>query len=208
MFFTGLTFTHAHWLFTNKDWKTLAAFVARPFIERFVELMLRKFCDLNDSNVMHCTACKPPSSQASSGPLDFMVCSQVITWGSICVEIEKEIEPSQLTTKWSIVRPRWVDHSIEISLLKVCHLMCGVFCSTTFSSVHDAKFLSIASAFHMQSIKTSPMTVACKTAKLFAFFHRSTQRERTIIFLLKSSCVLVFVGYMYCCQENICQWKL
>ena len=68
-FFAGLTFTHAHWLFTNKDSKTLAAFVARPFIERFVELMLTKFCDVNDSNVMHCTACKPPFSQASSGPL-------------------------------------------------------------------------------------------------------------------------------------------
>ena len=36
--------------------------------------------------------------------------------------------------------------------------------------------------FHTHLIKAGPVTEACKTAKLFAFFHRSTQCERTIAF--------------------------
>ena len=47
--------------------------------------------------------------------------------------------------------------------------MYGVFCFTTFSSVHNYKFYIWQVHFHAQSIKASPVTIACKTAKLFVF---------------------------------------
>ena len=48
--------------------------------------------------------------------------------------------------------------------------MYGIFCLTTFSCVHDSKFQVYQAHFHVQSIKASLMTIACKTAKLFVFF--------------------------------------
>ena len=42
------------------------------------------------------------------------------------------------------------------------------------------RILSTQAHFHAQSIKARLVLIGCKTAKLVAFFHWSTQRERTI----------------------------
>ena len=47
--------------------------------------------------------------------------------------------------------PRWVDHSLLIPALKVCHLMHVVFCLTTFSSFKYSKFYAYQEHFHTHS---------------------------------------------------------
>ena len=38
-----------------------------------------------------------------------------------------------------IVRSHWLDHLLEIPVLKVCSLMYGILCITTFSCIHGSK---------------------------------------------------------------------
>ena len=88
---------------------------------------------------------------------------------------------------WHIVaRPHWVDHFKNCVLnlryartgraknaknLKGMPLpMYSISNLTIFSSVHDSKFKVQQAHFHVQSIKASPVMIACKTAKLFTFF--------------------------------------
>ena len=80
----------------------------------------------------------------------------------------------------TIVHPRWVDHLLEIPVLKnaihdVWHFLLNYFLQ------HPRLQISIGAQahFHTQSIKESLVTIACKMAKLFMLFHWSTQCRRT-----------------------------
>ena len=59
--------------------------------------------------------------------------------------------------------------------------MYGVFCLTIVPYSHDAEFYVYIVHFRVQSIKASPVLIACKMAELFAFFEGSTQLEQTIV---------------------------
>ena len=89
--------------------------------------------------------------------------------------------------------------------------MYGILYLTTFVSVHDSKFYVEHAHFHSQSIKASPVTIACKMLKLFRLFHWSTQQECTIMnqIMLKSSpcplraqlfSLMGMYMYMYTCH--------
>ena len=58
--------------------------------------------------------------------------------------------------------------------------------------------------FHTQSMKASPVTIACKTAKLLVFFfYRSTQRGRTIVYSIALQRFLLCVWLlMYGVQDT------
>ena len=87
----------------------------------------------------------------------------------------------------TIIRPRLVDHLLKICVLNLWYVrtgdaknaqnvkgmlfpMYGVFYLhvTTFSSIYEL-------------IEVRPVTIACKTAKLFTISHRSTQLRCTIV---------------------------
>ena len=58
--------------------------------------------------------------------------------------------------------------------------MYGVFGLATFTNLHRHRIIVPEAHFHAESIGTSPVKFACKTAKLFKFLQGPTQRKSTI----------------------------
>ena len=56
----------------------------------------------------------------------------------------------------------------------------GVFSLATFANSHMHKIILPEAHFHAESIGTSPVKIARKTAKLFKFLQGPTQRKRTV----------------------------
>ena len=63
--------------------------------------------------------------------------------------------------------------------------MYGVFHLAIFANSHKHKFIVPEARFHADSIGTSPVIIARKTAKLFKFLQLHSQRKRTIVAMLK-----------------------
>ena len=59
--------------------------------------------------------------------------------------------------------------------------MYGVFGLATFANSHRHRIIVLEAHFHAESIGTSSIKIACKTAKSFKFLQGPTQRERTIV---------------------------
>ena len=103
--------------------------------------------------------------------------------------VENEKEPFGVLTWAAIVRSHWVDHpGIPVLKVYLCRLMFGAFgLFQPFLKVEDDSKL-YQTHFHAPSIEASPVTIACKMAKLFTLFHWSTQRERTLVHPITQHC--------------------
>ena len=53
----------------------------------------------------------------------------------------------------------------------ILFIMNGVCCLTTFQSFYNSEFKVQKAHFHVESIKASPVMIACKMAKVFTFFY-------------------------------------